>query len=292
MKKNLSRRHFIQTTAVAGLSLAAINGLFSCTKKPKMTFGLVTYQWGAEWDLPTLIANCQKTGFEAIELRTMHAHGVETSLTKEQRSEVKKRFKDSNLTCVGYGSNYEFHSVDPAAVRQNIEGAKEYVKLCSDIGSTGLKVKPNGLPTEVPKEKTIAQIAASLNEVGKFASDYGQLIRVEAHGRLTQELPNMKAIFDQVTEPNVKICLNSGNTDFELPGGLEGNFNLVKQWVGDTVHVHELNAPEYPYSQLFKLLSGIDFDGYILLEASTKPDDKLAAMKEQVSIFNSLIAGL
>ena len=289
MKNNLSRRQFIQRTAYAGLSLAAINSLTACTKKPKMTFGLVTYQWGTDWDLPTVIANCEKTGITAVELRTMHAHRVESTLSASQRADVKKRFADSSVTCVGYGSNYEYHSPDPKILRENIEGTKEYIKLCKDIGATGLKVKPNNLPPEVPVEKTIAQIAASLNEVGKFARDYGQLIRVEAHGRLTQELPNMKAIFDQVTEPNVKICLNSGGTDLNPPG-LESNFNLVKKWVGDTVHIHELNDDKYPFQQLFNLLAGINYNGWLLLEASSKPADTIAALKEQVSIFNDLIS--
>ena len=169
---------------------ALVHGML---KKSKMKLGLVTYQWGKDWDLPTLIANCEKAGFEAVELRTEHAHGVETSLTASQRAEVKKRFADSPVTCVGYGSNFDYHHVDQERVKQNIQGTKEYLKLCKDIGATGIKVKPNGLPEEVSKEKTIAQIATSLNECGKYASDLGQLIRVEVHGRLTQQLPNMKA---------------------------------------------------------------------------------------------------
>ncbi len=257
-------------------------------KKPAMKFGLVTYQWGKDWDLPTLIYNCEKTGFQAVELRTQHAHGVETTLSAAQRTEVKKRFANSPITCVGYGSNFEYHSPDQARLRENIEQAKEYIKLCKDIGATGIKVKPNNLPPEVPVEKTIAQIAASLNDVGKFARDYGLFVRVEAHGPRTQELPNMKAIFDQVTEPNVKICWNSNSVDLNPPG-LEGNFNLVKQWIGDTVHVRELNLNDYSYQQLFKLLAGIDFNGWILLEASSMPTDKIAAMKEQLAIFNELI---
>ena len=28
-----------------------------------MQLGLVTYMWGADWDLPTLIKNCEATGF-------------------------------------------------------------------------------------------------------------------------------------------------------------------------------------------------------------------------------------
>jgi hypothetical protein len=290
MDTKYNRRIFIKRSISAGVVLTALNPLSSCITDTRngMKFGLVTYQWGRDWDLPTLIKNCEETGYLGVELRTQHAHGVETTLNASERAEVKKRFADSSVICVGYGSNFEYHSPDPGILRENIEQTKEYIKLCSDIGATGIKVKPNDLPAEVPPEKTIAQIAASLNEVGKFGQDYGQLVRVEVHGNKTQELPVMKAIFDQVTEKNVKICWNCNEQDL-LPPGLEGNFNMVKEWFGDTVHVRELNSPDYPYQQLFELFKGINYKGWILLEARTEPADRIAAMKEQLSLFNQMI---
>lgn len=289
MRKQLSRRHFIQRSLLAGVGLSVMDPitLLAMSKKHNMRFGLVTYQWGKDWDLPTLIANCEAAGLFGVELRTEHAHGVETSLNTAQRAEVKKRFADSPVTCVGYGSNFEYHSPDPAKLRENIEQTKEYIKLCKDIGATGIKVKPNTLPADVPREKTIAQIAASLDEVGRFAQDYGQLIRVEVHGPITAELPNMKAIFDQVTEPNVKICWNSNQQDLLAPG-LEANFNMVKKWIGDTVHVRGFDIDDYPHRELFKLFAGINYDGWVLLEASHQVPDRVAGMKEQLRLFNQL----
>lgn len=289
MKNQITRRHFLQTGIAAGIGLAAMKNFSSCSESPKkgMQFGLVTYLWAQHWDLPTIISNCEDAGYLGVELRTMHAHGVETSLTSAQRADVKKRFADSPVNCLGYGGNFEYHSPDQAILRENIEQTKEYIKLCADIGATGIKVKPNDLPDAVPPEKTIAQIAASLNEVGKFANDYGQLVRVEVHGRKTQEIPVMKAIFDQVTEPLVKICWNSNDQDL-LPPGLEANFNSLKKWFGDTVHVRELNEGSYPYQQLFDLFNAMDYKGWILLEARTEPSDTVAAMKEQLAIFNKM----
>lgn len=288
MEKN--RRDFLKLAGLAGVGVTVMSPLSACEKAraPKMEFGLVTYQWAKDWDLSTLIANCEKTGIRGVELRTQHAHGVESSLSASQRLEVKKQFKNSGVTCLGYGSNFEYHSPDPSELQKNIEGTKEYIRLCHDIGATGIKVKPNTLPAEVPKEKTIAQIAASLNEIGKFAKDFDQLVRVEVHGRITSELPNMKAIFDQVTEANVKMCWNCNDTDL-LPPGLEGNFNMVKEWLGDTIHIHELDNPAYPYSRLFELLSDGNYEGWLLLEASSQPDDKIAALKEQRFLFNHLV---
>lgn len=286
---NITRRGFIHRSISAGLGLYAIGILPRLPElpKPAMRFGLVTYQWGRDWDLPTLISNCEKTGYLGVELRTEHAHKVETDLTSAQRAEVKKRFAGSPVKCIGYGANFEFHSPDPVVLRKNIDQTKEYIKLCHDIGATGIKVKPNDLPAGVPKEKTLEQIGVSLNEAGKFARDYGQLVRVEVHGNHTQELPNMKTIFEHVTEPNVKMCWNCNDQDL-LPPGLEGNFNMVSKWFGDTVHVRELNIGDYPYRELFNLFKKMDYNGWILLEARTEPQDRIAAMKEQLEVFRQM----
>jgi len=291
MEKNLSRRNFLQNSMVAGIGLSLIDpfSALAVAKKSEMKLGLVTYLWAKDWDLATLIANCEKTGYLGVELRCDHKHGVETQLSASEPADVKKRFADSPVDCLGYGANFEYHSPDQAALRKNIDQTKEYIKLCKDIGASGIKVKPNGIPDEVPKEKTIAQIAASLNEVGKFAQDYGQLVRVEVHGNISQEIPNMRAVFEQVTEKNVKMCWNCNDQDL-LPPGLEPNFNSVKKWFGDTVHVREFNVGEYPYQQLMNLFTGIDYDGWILLEARTEPTDKIVAMKEQLSLFNAMIS--
>lgn len=291
MKKIVTRRDFIQNSLLAGIGVSMMKpiSVFSMPKENHLHLGLVTYQWGKDWDLQTLISNCEKTGYHAVELRTQHAHGVETTLNPAQREAVKKRFADSPVTCVGYGSNFEYHSADQTNLRHNIAQTKEYIKLCHDIGATGIKVKPNTLPAEVPREKTIAQIAASLNEVGKYAQDYGQLVRVEVHGPITAEIHNMKAIFDQVTEKNVKICWNSNDLDL-APPGFAKNFEMLKEWIGDTVHVRQFNIDQYPYLELFNALVSINFKGWLLLEAGSEVPDRMAGLKEQKTLFNNLKA--
>ena len=285
----ISRRTFLQQAAWAGVGTSLLPSLaFRHHEVGSLKFGLVTYEWAKSWDLPTLIANCEKTNVLGVELRTQHQHGVEVSLTKAQREEVKKRFQDSPVTCLGYGSNFEYHSPDPAVLQENIAQTKAYIQLCHEIGATGIKVKPNYLPPEVSRSKTTAQIAESLNKVGKFAQYFGQQIRVEVHGQHTQELPVMKEIFDQVTESNVKICWNCNNEDL-LPPGLAQNFDSVKKWFGDTVHVREFNSGNYPYPELFKLFTSMNYNGWILLEARTNPTDKIAALREQLELFQDLV---
>ena len=298
-RNQMSRRSMIASSAAmaaaAGLGssgnlLARPQNAVKETAGSEMNFGLVTYQWGKDLDLPTLIDVCEKSGLTGVELRTEHRHGVESKLSKAERDDVRKRFEASSVELVGYGSNAQFHEADPAKVKANIELTKQYIQLMHDCGGSGVKVKPNGFVKDVPHEKTIEQIGKALNEVAEYGEKYGQQIRVEVHGAETQELPNIKAIFDVATHPNVAVCWNSNAEDLKGEG-LKHNFNLVKDRFGATVHVRELTMDDYPYAELFRLFKEIKYAGWILLEARTEPKDKVAALVEQRQAFEKLVAG-
>jgi len=289
----LTRREIISGGMALGIGLATrqltwANGVSAeATEKP-IRLGLVTYLWGRDWDLPTLIANCEKTGMEGVELRTEHAHGVEPEIGPEKRAEVKKRFADSPVVPVGLGSNEAFHYPNPDQLKRAIERTKAFIKLSHDIGGLGVKVKPNDLPKDVPQEKTIEQIGKALNELAAFAADYGQRLRLEVHGQCSP-LPIMRKIMDIATHPNVGLCWNSNAEDLQGEG-LEFNFNLVKHRLADTVHVRELNVGDYPYQKLFELLVQNNYKGWILLECRTNPPDRVAALIEQRKVWEEMMA--
>jgi sugar phosphate isomerase/epimerase len=285
---NQSRRVFIRDITLLSGALLANNFSFAHAPKSKMKLGLVTYLWGKDWDIPTLIKNCSASKIYGVELRVEHAHGVEPEISATRRKEVKKIFSDSPVKIVGMGTNQQYDFVEPEKLKQSIERTKDFIKLSADVGGTGVKVKPNAFHKEVPHEKTIEQIGKALNEVGKFAADHGQKIRLEVHGYETQELPNIKAIMDVADNPNVHVCWNCNEEDL-IGQGLEYNFNLVKNRLGDTVHVRELNIGPYPYQQLMNLFVNMNYDGWILLECRTDPADKVKAMIEQHEVFDNMI---
>ncbi len=292
MKNRISRKDFLKTVSILtgaiiipGCQMNSDNLL----SEDRMKLGLVTYLWGKDWDIPTLIKNCTAAGILGVELRIEHAHGVNIGMTPSEREVVKKQFAESKVKVLGMGTNQKFDYPDSNDLRNSIEGAKEFVKLSYDIGGSGVKVKPNGFHDGVPKEKTIEQIGKSLNELAKYAANFGQEIRLEVHGKETQELPNIKAIMDVANHPNATVCWNSNSEDL-INDGLEHNFNLVKSRLGNTVHVRELNLDDYPYQQLMKLLSEENYKGWILLECRTNPDNKIKALIEQRLVWEKMIA--
>jgi sugar phosphate isomerase/epimerase len=252
-----------------------------------MGFGLVTYLWGQDWDVLTLLKNCEAADIHAVELRTTHKHGVEPYLNTAQRADVKKRFDDSPVECVGPGSNERYDHTDPADLKKAIADTKAFIRLSHDIGATGVKVKPNSFHKDVQREKTIEQVGRSLRELAEYGAGFGQEIRLEVHGSMA-ELPTIRQVLDVADHPGARVCWNSNPQDLQGQG-LAHNFDLVKEHFGRTAHVRELTVGDYPYPELIRRFVQMDYDGWILLEARTKPRDWLAALKEQLARFYDLV---
>jgi hypothetical protein len=248
--------------------------------------------WAADWDLPTLIENCNKAGILGVELRVEHAHKVDPTLNDKQRREVRNRFSDAGVELIGMGTNFEFHSPDETKLKTNIANAKDFIKLSHDIGGSGVKVKPNALPKEVEKAKTLEQIGKSLAELGDFALGFGQEIRLEVHGGVT-DLGDIRTIMEVAKADNVRVCWNSNDKDLE-GDGIEKNFAKVKDYLGATLHMRELNDTKskvkYPYDQLVKLLVDADWPGWAMLEGHSPPKgDRVPGLIEQREIFQKLV---
>lgn len=231
-----------------------------------MKLGLVTYNIARDWDVGTIIDRCQAAGFQAVQLRTQHRHGVEVALTPGERAEVKRRFAESDIQEISLGSTCEYHSLDANEVKSQVETTKRFVELAADIGAVGVKVRPNGLQEAagVPKEKTLDQIGLALRECGEFADGYPVSIWVEVHGPDTMHPPNIHHIMKTADHPKVGVCWNSNATDV-VDGSVSGSFNLLKPWM-QSVHITELTNPAYPWRELFRLLRESDYAGYCLAE--------------------------
>jgi sugar phosphate isomerase/epimerase len=216
-----------------------------------------------DWDLDTLLRLCREAGFEGVEFRTTHAHGVERTLGAAERRDVRTKCADAGLLQTSLGTVCEFHSPDPAVVRKNVEDCREWVLLAKDVGARGVKVRPNGLPKDVAEEKTLEQIGRALAECGAFARDHGVEIWVEVHGDGTKVPGRMRRIMDVCSHPSVGITWNSNDTDVEA-GSVAKSFALLRPDVR-CCHVTDLGS-SYPYRELFALLSSSGFEGFTLCE--------------------------
>jgi sugar phosphate isomerase/epimerase len=286
-----NRRHFI--TNLCGLGLGSLALAQSAKLKPEgenIRFGMVTYNWGKDWDLATLLDRCGKAGVQGVELRVEHAHGVTAELTAEERSKVRAQIAESGVELIGMGTNFEFHSPDAATLKKNIEGAKAFIRLSHDVGGSGVKVKPNALPKEVPVEKTLEQIGKALAELGDYSLGFGQEIRLEIHGGVSDQ-GHVRKVMEVAAADNVRVCWNSNDKDLE-GDGIERNFAKVQDFLGHTTHIRELGTDsKYPYETLAKLLVAADYDGWVCLEGHKPPaGDRIQELAAQRTLWGELVA--
>jgi sugar phosphate isomerase/epimerase len=272
----MDRRDFLSSVAVVPVLAGLGQGQRGQNPPPAparrgLKLGTVTYDIAKDWDVPTIIKNLTEVGFDAVELRTTHKHGVEISLSPAARAEVRKQFEGSAVKIGGLGTTCEFHSPDWAIVRKNIDETKEWVKLARDLGSPSVKVRPNGLPKTVPEEKTLEQIGKSLAECGAFAQEHGIKIQLEVHGAETARVPRIRKIFDfGGNHPAVRACWNSNQDDL-LDGGFDANFKLLRDQIGQ-VHMRDLFLEEYPFRKLISSLAEMKFEGYCFAEIPESTD--------------------
>jgi sugar phosphate isomerase/epimerase len=288
----LTRRRFLQAAGgltAAGLAVPAAAAAPAAEPKAPLKFrlGIVTYNIAATWDVPTILKVCQRVGLSPVELRTGHKHGVEPSLGKERRKEVRKRFADAGVAIWGCGTTCEFHSTDKAEVKKNIETCKRFVELAADIGGKGVKVRPNGLPRQVAVDKTLEQIGKALIPCGKAAADAGVEIWVEVHGGTehprdksgarhgSAHPPYVKKMMEHCGHAKVGVTWNSNASDIKDKSVAE-YFKLLRPWIR-SCHINELHNDlygKYPYRELFRLLRETGYDRVTLAEIAGVPDRK------------------
>ena len=288
------RRHFLRQSS-ALLGAAALPVMLSNRAQAavgdKCRLGLVTYLWGKDLTLPELIEVCEQSGVLGLELRTTHRHGVERDLTPPQRREVKARLADSPVTLVGMGSNERYDDRNPAKVKAAIQATKDFILLSQQVGGSGVKVKGDRFHDDVPHEQTLAQVGAALHELGDFGAEHGQEIRLEIHGGFS-EIPIHAAVIKAANHKNVRTCWNSNRQDLQGKG-LRANFNLVKDYFGQTAHIRALQNKDYPFAELVELFVQMNYDGWLLLEArgDVKPHEVAKRLSEQKSIFDQYVGG-
>lgn len=237
-----------------------------------MKLGLLTYNIARDWDLDTLLAKCTELHYEGIELRTdqKHAHGVEVSLSKADRTSVRKRVEATGVALCGLGSGCRYDNPDPAAVRKEVEHTKKLLELTGDVGAPGLKVFGNNFHEAegIPRPKTIEQVAAALAECSRVAADFGVELRLEMHGDFYRADDVLECL-RLAGHPSLKLIYNSDPRDM-VDGSPVPIIKKVQAHVTH-IHMHELTDPRFPYRTMVNVFKRAGYGGFFVAEIEGSP---------------------
>ena len=125
-------------------------------------------------------------------------------------------------------------------------------------------MRPNGLPKDVPEEKTLEQIGRALAECGAFAKEHGVEIWVEVHGEQHEapvaHAPDHGRLRPPERRPDLELERHRRvrRLGRERPSSCSGPSSAAA--------TSPTCASGYPYRELFALLGQSGFAGFTLCE--------------------------
>lgn len=255
-----------------------------------MKLSLLTYNIARDWDLDKLISVCKDLGFTGIEFRTEmnHKHGVELELSKRARKEVMEKIQEAYLEVVGIGTSCRFEYSDAAKRGDNIEKAKHYVELASDLGAKRVRVFGNAFEKGADKAETIQWVGEALAELYAFAKPYNVDVLLEMHSDFNNWNYVLRAI-DYSGAKDAGLVYNCDPRDI-VGGSVKSTYSRVRRLIRH-VHMHSL-WKNYPYKELLQLLKDDGFDGYISAEIDEYSTDAETILKYYSMLYYEMLSTL
>ncbi len=233
-----------------------------------------------------LLRTLKDHGFEGVEFRTDlgHGHGVEASIDDAECKQVVADCQTAGIEIISIATGNRYHDTDASDLRDQIEQTKVRMELAADLGAPRVRVFGNNFPKDVPRDKTIAQVADALKELCAYGTARGVKPCLELHGEFDWQ--SCRAVAETVDHENFGLIWNSVPEDV-VDGSVEVALNTVWPWL-DHVHMHDLAGRGYPYRELFRLLREKEYGGYMSAEAERSPDRGVGDLWMFVAYYSDL----
>src|SRR5438067_6812993 len=149
-----------------------------------MKLSLMTYGLGKYLDRSALLEALRDAGFEGVEWRLdqNQPHGIEITLDAAGRRQAAEDCRAAGIALAGIASGNSYHTPDPNKLRAEIDATKERIDLAGDLGAPQIRVFGNNFPKEVPRERTVSQVAQAVQELCEYGAPRNVAVCLELHG--------------------------------------------------------------------------------------------------------------
>lgn len=155
-----------------------------------------------ELDLDQSLSLASRLGYDGIEPREGHAHGVSIERSAEERRAIKRRAEDAGVAicCIALGTAY----ADPSKADEAIERARRYIELAGDIGCGRIRVFGGRIPDGVSRQSAIDSVSQALSKLAPDAEAANVVVCLETHDDWTHP-DHLAALMEAVNHPAVGV---------------------------------------------------------------------------------------
>jgi sugar phosphate isomerase/epimerase len=177
MDKMKNRREFLKISS-------GLIGLSAWKQKPLLSFSTLGCP---TWDLTKIIHEASSNGYSGFEIRGIKGEldlPAISIFSPANIAATRRQVADAGLQIVNLGSSANLHFLDPKKKQSNLDQAKKFIDLASELTCPFVRVFPNDLPADQPENKTIDTIIQSLSTLGDYAKSSGVKVLLESHGKV------------------------------------------------------------------------------------------------------------
>ncbi|MBS7657404.1 sugar phosphate isomerase/epimerase [Candidatus Bathyarchaeota archaeon] len=242
--------------------------------------------WAERFDLSAikLIKKAKDLGFEGVEIPLMELDVIDVEKTKKEL----KQYGVTALGSMGLPQNLDISSSDAATRERGIEHMKRSIEIISELGGdciNGVIYTAWGKITGKPRtEEEWKYSVDSLKKICQYAKKYGVTLGIEPVNRFETYFINTASdavkLAKDVDEPNIKVHLDTFHMNIE-----EKNFYQPIKDTGSMLwHMHccendrsIAGTGHVDWDGVFRALSEINYDRWIVVESFTQDMEKIAA---------------
>lgn len=270
-----NRRSFLQTT---GLLLAGsfTANAFDIHDSSNLSFSTLGCP---DWPFEKIIAFAKANKYKALELRGI-LRQMDLSLVPEFSDEnirhTKKQMKKNGLRFINLGSSATMHIREDADRKKNLEEGRRFIDLAQKLDCPFIRVFPNNLLKDEPKETTLARIGEGIYQLAQYAKDRNVTVLMETHGDLVYADDVVK-LMRQVDHPNAGLIWDVTNMYVITKEPVKEVYQKIAPWIRHT-HIKDakfssgkieyvlIGEGEVPISEAVELLKQNNYRGFYSFE--------------------------
>lgn len=247
-----------------------------------------------QWPVPQIIEAAKRHRYHGIDFRIDegHAHGVETTATKNFRADVRRRLQDAGLESPCLATSMYLNQP------QSLDEAPARIELAADIGCKGVRVFCGPAPDDRATPQVIATVGERLRAMAEQSAPAGVEIWLEAHDTLVRGVDAAAAV-RAANHPAVGIVWDNMHP-YRMHEPLDVTFSAIGTMIRHT-HMHDADADDtlhvatikpldqgaMPMDDMLRRLARTGYDGYLGGEwfdtiYGPTPDASLASFRQQM----------
>jgi len=221
-----------------------------------------------DWDLPRIVEQAKRYGFDGVELRIGGEKHIDPAMTARERAGARRLFADAGLAIASIGGYTQFAGQDSPALREQRDTLMKNIDLARDLGAPYVR----SFMGEADGGRLSPYGARMLREACEWGREQGVTVLMEIHDSL-REGKQAKALLDTIGSAGLGILwdmhhsVRAGEAPGETYAALGAAIKHVH--VKDAGADHALCLPgegSLPIGEVVRVLEAHGYDGYLSFE--------------------------